>query len=800
MLKKILIRTAVVIAGLLVVASIALFFWLRSSVSDYHGEQALPGLSADVTIMRDENGIAHIFAQTLDDAYAGLGFAHAQDRLWQLELMKRVSGGRLAEIIGEDGLEYDYLAHTLNLAEMGRITGERMNQETKAAIASYASGVNAYIDSHSGAWPLEFILLGVEPSHWTETDSLVMAGIGMFGMPNWEEELVNARLASLVGQDRLQEFLPAYPADAPVTHDPQDRSPETEITRKFPTMSSWPFRAGGFSSNTWAIHGSRTRTGKPILASDPHGGLSAPTDYYLARVVGPDFEVMGATWPGLPGFMLGTNGYIAWGLTDMMADVTDLFVEKFAGDNSYYTPDGKAPIITREAIIRVKGQEDRIIEVRETRHGPIISDFHEEAANVAEELARGNAKGANETFAIAYASDARTHGNLMTQAMVGLAKARNWDEFEAALSSYEFQHNFSFAAVDGSVGMISAARMPERKPAADGLQPAPGWDGKHDWLGILGTEAMPRTLNPAKGFIFNGNNKLEPEDYPYVLSHGYSPPYRAIRAGELLSGQNQHDMDSVQAMQLDVTSAAAQQILPLLLQVDTPTQRAGEAVSMLRGWDGRMSGENAEPLIYTAWIKALSHSIYADELGEMFDEVLDTRISFLTNVLRENSAWCDDTTTVDRENCAIQLSNSLETALSELEQHHGNDMSEWRWSDAHQAHFSNMIFSGIPLLSKFSEAYVGVGGNTRTLNNAKADFNQPDSFPVTFGSRYRQIIDLSDLANSRFIIAPGISGNIFSPYYKHLVDKWANGEYVRLTGSLEELKSVKTGEFVLYAK
>jgi penicillin amidase len=798
MIKKILIRTAVVIAGLLVVVLIAAFFWLRSSVSDYHGEQPVPGLSADVTIMRDENAFVHIFAQTLNDAYAGLGFAHAQDRLWQLELMKRVSQGRLAEIIGEDGLEYDYLAHTLNLAEMGRITGERMNQETKAATASYVSGINAYIDSHSGAWPLEFILLGVEPSRWTVADSLIMAGIGMFGMPNWEDELVNARLSSLIGQDRLQDFLPEYPADAPVTHDPRNSAVETDIAQKVPAMASWPFRAGGFSSNTWAIHGSHTSTGKPILASDPHGGLAAPTDYYLARLLGPDFEVLGASFPGLPGFLLGANANIAWGLTDMMADVTDLFVEKLASDSTYYIPDGIAPIITREAIIRVKGQEDNVIEVRETRHGPIVSDFHEEAAGVANELARGDAIGAGDTYAIAYASDGLKHGNLMTQAMVGLAKARSWNDFEVALSSYEFQHNFSFAAVDGSIGMISAARVPQRKPASDGLQPAPGWDGGHDWMGILGVEAMPRTLNPEKGFIFNGNNKLEAEDYPYVLSHGYSPPYRAMRAEELLSGRDQHDMDSVQAMQLDVTSAAAQQILPLLLTVNAPTQRAEGVVTMLRGWDGRMSGESAEPLIYTAWIKALSQAIYADEFGEMFDEVLDTHILFLVNVLRENSAWCDDTTTPDREDCPMQLSASLGAALAELEQHNGDDMSVWRWSNAHQAHFSNMIFSGIPLLSKLSEVFVGVGGNTRTLNNSRADFDQPGRFPATFGTRYRQIIDLSDLSNSRFIIAPGISGNIFSPYYKHLAGKWANGEYVRLTGSLEELKSAANGEFILY--
>jgi len=199
MIKKILVRSSLVIVALLVLVSIATILWLRSSISDYDGEQPVPGLSADVTIMRDENAFAHIFAETLNDAYTGLGYVHAQDRLWQLELMKRVSSGRLAEIIGEDGLEYDFLAHTLNLAGMGRISGERMNQETKAATASYVSGINAYIDSHSGAWPLEFILLGVEPSRWSVNDSLTMAGIGMFGMPNWEDELVNARLSLHAG-------------------------------------------------------------------------------------------------------------------------------------------------------------------------------------------------------------------------------------------------------------------------------------------------------------------------------------------------------------------------------------------------------------------------------------------------------------------------------------------------------------------------------------------------------------------------------------------------------------------------
>jgi len=322
-----------------------------------------------------------------------------------------------------------------------------------------------------------------------------------------------------------------------------------------------------------------------------------------------------ASFPGIPGFLLGANASIAWGLTDMNVDITDLFIEKFVNDDTYYTPTGEAKVTTREAVISVNGQEDRIINVRETRHGPIISDFHEKAAEAAKNLARVNEIGDSETYSIAYASDGLKHGNLMAQAMIGLATARNWDDFEAALDDYEFQHNFSFAAADGSIGMISAARVPHRKPASDGLQPVPGWDGEHDWMGILTVEAMPRTLNPDKGFIFSGNNKLEAEGYPFVLGHGYAPPFRAIRAEQILSGQDQHDVDSVQAMQLDVTSAAAQEILPLLLQVDTPTQAAGEAVSMLRDWDGLMSGGSAEPLIYTAWIKALSRVIYADEIN-----------------------------------------------------------------------------------------------------------------------------------------------------------------------------------------
>ncbi len=779
------------------------YLWLRTSLPDFSGQVRLAGLGAAVEVIRDANAVPHIFAETLEDAYFALGFVHAQDRLWQMDMQRRLGAGRLAEILGEPALRLDRYMRTLGLYRLVEREFAHLAPEVQEAIRAYAAGVNAYLDSHSGAWPPEFYLLGYRPEPWNPADSLVWGKLMAVRLStNWRSELLRARLAKRLSAEQIAALWPPYPDDAPVTlagrsarrnasaglsptGSPRASSIEP-VRRPHPDRPQARLAEGfGGASNQWVVDGRHTGTGKPILANDPHMELSAPIIWYLARVHAPGLDIAGATVPGVPFILLGHNQHIAWGFTTTYADTEDLFIERLDPDDPgrYLTPEGAEPLITREEIIRVRGNDDVVLTVRESRHGPIISDL----LNTDDDFP-GDGR------VLALAAPYLRGDDRIAEAFYRLNHARGWDDFVAALSRFHApQQNIVYADIQGNIGFYAAARVPLRK-SGTGYTPAPGWTGDHDWIGFIPFERLPHSLNPASGRLVNANNKLVGDSYPYFISMEWGNPYRVRRIHELLDQTGPQTLATTASIQGDVVSPMARDLLPLLLDVEPRSPRARAAHALLRGWDGRMDRNRPEPLIFSAWLRALNRLIYADELKDMFDDYWSLRPLVLKGMLTRAPEWCDDVTTPATEGCEDRIAAALEEALDSLTDAYAGDMRAWRWGEAHYARFRHRLFDRIPLLGNLLSPRVAADGGSFTINKGESHIHDDqEPFAQIHGPGYRGIYNLANLSESLFMVASGQSGNPLSAHYRDFIERWRDLEYVRLAGRRQDIRDGALG-------
>jgi len=509
---RILLAT-VTIAFVVIVAG---FFWLRTSLPKTDGVVEVEGLSRSVEIIRDGNGIPHIFAANDRDAAFALGYVHAQDRLLQMELMRRFGAGRLAEVVGAPALRVDRMARTLGMYRRSEASFKHLNAETRAGLEAYATGVNAYLNMHSGALPLEFQLLGAKPEPWKPADSLVWGRIMATGLTiNWRSELLRAYMAQRIGAKAIPDLWPPDPGDAPITiRDAERRRASTLKPLDLgPLLAAIPksFKSG--ASNAWAVSGQHTKTGKPILANDPHLQIGTPILWYLVHIQTPQGRMVGATTPGVPTVLLGHNGHIAWGFTNTGPDSQDLFVERVDPDDPtrYLTPDGWRPFATRDEVIAVKDGDPVTLRVRATRHGPVLSD-----------LLRSADAALDEHQVLALSWTALAEDDVSIQALLDLSGAEDWQGFVAAARSHGApQQNVLYADTMGHIGFIAPGRVPIRAQG-DGQWPVPGWTGAYDWQGMIPFEQLPQALDPPEDAFVNANNRIVTEAYPYLLSVDWS--------------------------------------------------------------------------------------------------------------------------------------------------------------------------------------------------------------------------------------------------------------------------------------
>ena len=774
---KIAIRVFLVLALLVALAAAAGYAWLRQSLPQIEGTLTLSGLKAPVEIVRDRHGVPHIYAGSVEDAQFGLGFAHAQDRLWQMEMNRRIGSGRLSEALGAATLDADKFLRTLGVRRAAEATLKALSADARGQLDAYAAGVNAFLTQRAGPLPPEFLLTGVSPEPWHSADSVAWIKMMAWDLGgNWRSELLRLRLAKKLSTAQIGEFLPPYPGDAPLAIADYGALYRQLDAGKLASLAI-PGLAEAGASNNWVVAGSRTASGKPLLANDPHLGLAAPAVWYFAHLSAPGLEVMGATLPGVPGVVLGRNQRIAWGMTNTYPDVQDLYVERVDAAGQVLSPQGWQELATRSEVIKVKGQADVTLTVRASRHGPLISDVFKPAA---EALPQG--------YALALAWTTLREDDLSMQAAGRFASANNWNEFLAAARDFHSpQQNIVYADIEGNIGFVAPGRVPVRKPANDlkGQAPAPGWEAKYDWDGFIAFEDLPQSYNPTSGAIVTANEKIVPKDYPHYLTSEWNPPYRADRIAQLLAATPKHTRQSFAKIQADTVSLQVREILPLLLTAKSQGAEGKQVLRELSQWDGNMAIEGAEPLIVSAWLRELGRLIYADELGDLFDGAWEHRAVFMRNVLADTGGqgrWCDDVTTPAKESCADLLPRALDLALADLTRRYGDDRRQWRWGGAHFALSEHRPFGRQRQLAKFFDVRVPSPGDTYTVNVGRNTLaNEAAPFASRHAASLRAVYDLADLDKSMYIHSTGQSGNVLSPLYSNFAERWSRAEYIPMS-------------------
>ena len=772
---RLLLRILLVVILLVLVVLTGGYFYLRRSLPTTSGTVTLNGLDGQVEIVRDADGVPHIFATTDHDAFFAQGYVHAQDRMWQMDFQRRVGAGRLSEVLGEPTVETDKFLRTLGTYHAAKATWPALNEKTQQRLEAYAAGVNAWINEKHPL-PPEYLILGVEPELWTVYDSLVWMKMMSWDLAgNYDIELLRVKLAQAIGPERAAELMPAYPKDGPTILASKQIPAETiDTLLALDTDLQINLQLGGIDigSNSWVIAGSRTETGAPFLANDPHLGARIPSIWYLIEMEGDTVHVTGASLPGLPLVITGHNQDIAWGTTNLNPDVQDLYMERINPQNpNQYEVDGEWVDMTIvEEKIYVKEQEDPILwAARSTRHGPLISDVTSRAP-----------------MPVALRWTSLDADDTTLQAFIEINYATNWDEFTTALKAYVApSQNFVYADQQGNIAYIGPGHIPIRAKG-DGMIPVPGWNSEYEWIDWIPFEELPQAYNPEVGYIATANNRVVGDDYAYFLGSDWAAPYRAQRIVELIEEMSSNgekiSLEDMIAIQADQRSAQARELLPLLLTVEAADERQAQALNYLKAWDGATSIDSIASTIYQAWFMHLGRGVFEDDLkGDLYDRFANRRHpTFLLNIMREtNNPWCDNLLTTPTESCAKIAQDALEHALDDLTERLGDNMNEWEWGALHRTQYPHNPFSDVDLLKPFFHREIANGGDTYTVNVSPIRFSEP--YLQYHAPSYREVIDVSNWNNTLLMNSPGQSGHFLSNHYDDLIERHQAVEYLPMT-------------------
>jgi len=757
-------------AALLAAATGALAWLLLASLPDHEGEVGVAGLDGPVEILRDEYAVPTIRASSERDAWLALGFVHGTDRLWQLELSRRIGQGRLAELVGARALPLDRFVRTLGLARVAEAGLAAYRPEERALLEAYAAGVNAAIAA-ARPLPPEFQLLWQErPEPWRPEDSLLIHRLLALEVAGaWRRELLRARLARLLEPADLELLLPAEGPGDPGTlaaADPIEERLRAALEVVLPELS------GGLGSNVFVLAGARTASGAPLLASDPHLPLRAPGIWYLAALRAPELDVLGGTIPGLPAVVIGRTEGVAWGLTTTGADTEDLVRIRPdpADPGRYLVPGGSEPFGLVEETIRVRFAEPERLLVRITRYGPVISDLP----------TRTDGAEPGELLALRWTgleTDDRT-----LAAGFAMARARNAQAILDALADFASPvQNVAFADRAGRIGLVVAGRIPLRK-VGDGRLPTVAAEGSAEWLGWIPNRELPRRLDPPVGLLLNANNRVIGPDYPHLLTAEWDGPARALRLHELLDGRTGIDATAARAVQRDLLSAVARELLPVLVRLARTSLGEGsphrQLLDALAAFDGRMEAERSEPVLLAAWLEALGSRLRADELGPLAVELGLRRPEVLRRILEERQAWCGGP-----PGCARRVAEALEAAVAALEARHGAEWRRRRWGEEHPALMPHRPFAELPVLGRFFSLALPVGGDATTVAVAAWRAAGPGGpFPAHHGAGLRLVADLAE-PGVWAVTATGQVGHPLSRHYRDLAAIWADGGGLRLDPS-----------------
>jgi penicillin G amidase len=775
-------------------------YWrVRRCLPQLDGTIRVAGLRAPVTVLRDTHGVPHLRAQSLDDLLYAQGYITAQDRLFQMDLSRRLAEGELAEIVGERALKLDIEARTLGLPQVLRRAAAEFDDQSRRLMDAYDRGVNAYISSHTSSLPVEFAILHYQPRPWRTMDSMAV-GLNMFKAlsTTWQEDLVRERVRAKVGPDLYADLFPDHsPLDRPVAEllpqpdgphlllKPAALSPLSSLrTAEFeeqrrPATNSFngsgavnsalPFDpilvaqastgeipASPLGSNNWVVNGQHTQTGKPLLANDPHLGHRVPSVWYMIHLKAPGLNVSGVSLPGFPLVVIGHNERIAWGMTNTGPDVQDLYMETFNPQDpkQYRRVNEWVQAEEREETIKVRGEQDYRITVRATYHGPIISPLIPQQSG---------------GRALALRWTAFDPGALRFT-FLNLNRAENWQQFMSALREWVGpEQNFVYADVDGNIGYYAPARIPIRKQG-DGSVPVPGDTGEYDWIDYVPFEKLPHAYNPASGIIATANGRVVPDEYTFLITHQWEPPYRTARIFQLLEQPGKRfTVSDMMRVQADIHSLddmwLAAQLVGAGDRHPPETPDAQYALSTLRGWEGEAQADSAATLVCEVTSETLLKRILRPKLGDDLSGYnWPMRYVFLSNVVEGRlERWLPP----GDADFDVTLIKSLEEAVRQIPYLvRSHDHAAWRWGDTIPLTFHHPLGGASPLLARLFD--VGPFSQSGTARTVKATTSHS-------GPSMRIVDDLSDLDNSVQVITLGESGQIFSPYYRDQFETWYGG-------------------------
>jgi penicillin amidase len=765
MMKKWISIIGLVVLGLILVVALGGYIWFerttRKSLPQTSGEISLAGLKEDVEIIRDTYGVPHIYAKNEPDLLFALGYAMAQDRLWQMEFFRRLGHGRLSEILGEELVKVDRYFRTIAAAGVNR----KIPKDLAFLPKSFADGVNAYLKTHSDRLALEFKLLGYKPEPWTEEDYIAILKVVNWGLSEgWRVDLTAAGVLEKVGMEKWKEAFPAWPDDAPLIVPEQWRGfseLSAPFLRAMVLAEGLTGSSASAASNNWVVSGKKSVTGKPILANDPHLGLTNPSFWWEAHMVCPTLNVSGFAIPGVPGVAVGHNLDVAWGVTNVMVDDVDFYIEKINPKNprQYWFKNRWEDMKVKEETIRVKGRDPVRVEILLTRHGPIVTDG---------KGSNGKAVSAKWAF---------TEGLQPGQAAYLLAKAKNVQEVKEALKYWELpSQNLVFADADGNIGYWCCATIPIRsKPF--GILPVPGWTGEYEWKGYVPFEERPHLINPKENFIATANNKVIGDRYPHFISHYWESPDRITRIHQLLKAKEKLSVDDFKAMQQDVYSVLAAEMAPKMIQAlegRFSDEEGRKAKEFLSKWDFVMDKNSVAACLYEVTFRKMMDNIFREEMGEeLFRQYLKTSIfppRALRSMIRKGaSLW------FGKKSLEDIMATSMKQMFSELREAAGSDMNQWTWGKIHSLTFEHVLGKKKLLAWIFNLGPFPVGGSHLTVNMRHYPYENP--YRVDLGPSERMIVDLSNIGGSLHVLPTGESGNLKSPHYKDQIDFYLGGGY-----------------------
>lgn len=819
--RKTLLIILIIILVVILALAISGFIAVRRSFPQIEGTLILPGFTDEIEIIYDRMGIPHIYASNETDLFMAQGYLHAQDRFFQMDLWRHIGAGSLAEMFGESQIDTDLFLRTMGWERVVEQELKQSEQEVHRFLQAYADGVNAYLADHQGVdLSLEYLVLGLlspsySPEPWEPQDTLLWAKVMAFDLggnqEGWED-LIRAQAEKQLGPDRAKDLFPDYPDRHPlILPDPPfgERTQREKLSR-FPNamfeqallkvlLDRLP--AGSFyeafGSNNWVIAGERTISGLPLLANDPHLSIQMPSIWYELGLhclpVSDEcrLNVIGFSFAGAPGVIIGHNDRIAWGLTNVGPDVVDLYIEKVNPENpNQYEVNGEWRDMTLvQEVIQVAGGEPIPLTVRYTRHGPVFSDVDERFKNLAE----ATSLQVPADFAISLRWTA-LEPTAVFRAILNLDLASDWDSFRDALRDFHVpSQNFIYADVEGNIGYQTPGRIPIRA-AGDGLSPVPGWTDEYEWLEYIPFDELPSSFNPPQGYIVTANNAVVGPDYPYSISKSWDLGYRAARIVELIRAESKLSTEDMRAIQGDTFHPMGPILIPLLSSLPLDDPREKELVSRLENWDYLNEADSAEAALFNAFWRQLLLATFSDEASDFFPYGERGFLAIENLIEDPQNSWWDDINSSAVEDRDTIMAQAFSAAVDELEDQLGTNPDTWRWGELHTSTFTSQLGIG-PLRLIFNRGPYPTSGGTSIVNNTA--WAEDEDYQVRVLPSLRMIVDLSNLSNSIAIHTTGQSGHAFHRHYDDMIPLWVENQYYPMLWSKEQVEDHAEGHLIL---